>query len=203
MSRALFSALFVLLGATTFDNLSETVGWGEFLSATGLDALPARLVDSLALAAFGGLFLLPFLGAIYVAVRWTGSSEPLGAVARRFGWSLIPIAVAYVLAHNAPLLMTGVPRLIQNLADPFQMGWNITGTATLFSGYSPSPRAVWFVEIFLIVGGHILGVLAAHRAAVRMVPAHGAAVRSQYALTVLMTVYTVTTLWLLAQPLVA
>jgi hypothetical protein len=61
---------------------------------------------------------------------------------------------------------------------------------------------VWFVEIALIVGGHILAVLAAHRTAWRIGGSRVVALRSQYALTALMSLYTVATLWLLAQPLV-
>ena len=68
----------------------------------------------------------------------------------------------------------------------------------------PSPRLVWIVEIVLIVGGHILGVLVAHRTAIRMARRHKRhSVKSQYALTVLMSLFTITTLWLLAQPLVS
>ncbi|MGH2747082.1 MAG: hypothetical protein ACRDKB_04050, partial [Actinomycetota bacterium] len=122
---------------------------------------------------------------------------------RRFGWSLIPIAIAYVLAHNAPLLIIGIPQLVRELSDPFALGWNLFGTANAFGGFVPSARLVWFLEIVIIVGGHILGVLSAHRIAVSLGTSRRAAVRSQYALTGLMSFFTVTTLWLLAQPLVA
>jgi hypothetical protein len=59
------------------------------------------------------------------------------------------------------------------------------------------------MEIVLIIGGHVLAVLAAHRIAVRVAGSHGAAVRSQIALTILMCFFTITTLVLLGQPLVA
>ena len=199
MPRALFASVFVLLASTTLDNVTETVGWSSFVVSSGLDALPAEVVESLAFAAFALMFLAPFLAALAVGVRRSGS---LGHAARAFGWSLVPIGVAYVLAHNAPLLITGVPQLLRSLSDPFGYGWNLFGTAGLWSGFSPSPQAVWYLEIAVIVGGHVLGVLAAHRTAVRVAGGHAAAVRSQYALTALMSVYTIATLWLLAQPLV-
>lgn len=66
----------------------------------------------------------------------------------------------------------------------------------------PSPALVWFLEIALIVGGHVIAVLVAHRTAVRLAGSHRGAVLSQIALTVLMSVFTIATLWLLAQPLV-
>jgi hypothetical protein len=203
MPLALFASVFVLLASTTFDNFSETVGWGTFLSASGLDELPAKIVDSLALAFSSFVFLIPFIAAIKTAHIWMGRGRSLNYMALSFGWSLIPIGVAYVLAHNAALLFSGVPVLVRSLSDPFEFGWNIFGTANLFEGFIVSPALVWFVEIALIVGGHILGVLAAHRIAVSLAGAHREAVRSEYALTALMCIYTISTLWLLAQPLVA
>lgn len=196
MPRALFASIFVLLASTTLDNVTETVGWSSFVTSTGLDALPGEIVESLAFLVFALLFLAPFLGAVVAGGR--GRED----AARAFGWSLVPIGVAYVIAHNAPLLISGVPQLLQTLSDPFDYGWNLLGTRELWSGFSPSPQLVWYVEIALIVGGHVLGVLAAHRTAVRVAGDHASAVRSQYALTALMTVYTIATLWLLAQPLV-
>lgn len=203
MPLALYASVFVLMASTTYDNLSETVGWFDFLRATNLDEAPDLIVDTAALA----LLALPFLGS-FVAVmwianrtlRWDGSIGDLG---RRFGWSLIPIGVAYVLAHNAPLLITGVPEIVRAFSDPFEQGWNLLGTGNLWSGFSASPKLVWFIEIGIIVAGHVIGVLSAHRAAVRLASEHKQAVRSEYALTGLMAVYTITTLWLLAQPLVA
>jgi hypothetical protein len=122
---------------------------------------------------------------------------------RRFAWSLVPIGIAYLLAHNAPLLMTGTPRIIEYLSDPFEKGWNLFGTATLFETYLPSPQLVWGIEIVLIIGGHVLGVLTAHRIAARRAGSHAAAVRSQLALTILMSLFTIATLVLLGQPLIA
>jgi hypothetical protein len=190
MPLALFAALFVLMGSTTLDNVRETVGWTSFIKTLGLDALPSKLVDSIALVVFIAVFLVPFMLTMALARRWLSGSGNTMLTARRFAWSLVPIGVAYVLAHNVSLLAIGLPELIQQLTR-------------LLDAYIPSPRAVWIAEIVLIVGGHILGVLVAHRIAVRTAHEHRGAVKSQYALTVLMSLFTITTLWLLAQPLVA
>jgi hypothetical protein len=202
MPRGLYAALFVLLASTTLDNVRETVGWTDFRNAVGIGGVNDMLVDSIALAAFSMLFLLPFMLTVWVSRRFIGERLSLDQVARRFGWSLVPIGIAYVLAHNAPLVLTGVPELLRGLSDPFDRGWNLLGTGAVLEGFFPSPALVWFLEIALIVGGHILGVLAAHRTAVRLGRSHRAAVRSQFALTALMSIFTITTLWLLSQPLV-
>ena len=203
VSKTAFACVFVLLGATTLDNVRETTGWHNFLQSARADALPTMLVDTFALAAFAGLFLVPYALAMWVTARSMRASDSVRAEMRWFAWSLIPIGIAYLLAHNAPLLMTGTPRLIEYLSDPFEKGWNILGTANLFDTYLPSPALVWVMEIALIIGGHVLGVLTAHRIAVRRAGSHAAAVKSQIALTVLMSFFTITTLVLLGQPLVA
>lgn len=161
MPRGLYAALFVLLASTTLDNVRETVGWTDFRGVVGIGGANDMLVDSIALAAFSLLFLVPFMLAVWVSRRFIDERMSFDHAARRFGWSLVPIAIAYVLAHNAPLVLTGVPLLLRGLSDPFGQGWNLLGTATALQGFSPSPALVWFLEIVLIVGGHILRVLAA------------------------------------------
>jgi hypothetical protein len=202
LAPALTVSVFVLLASTTLDNVRETVGWTSLLRELGLDEASAMIVDSVALIAFAVLFAAPFIGAIAIARIWLGRTQPLLDTVRHFGWSLIPIGIAYLLAHNAPLVISGIPQIIRSLADPFALGWNLLGLGDAFEQYAPSPRLVWFVEIGLIVGGHILAVLTAHRTALRLTDAADRAVPSQFPLMALMTIYTVATLWLLAQPLV-
>lgn len=202
MMSSLYSALFVMLASTTLDNVRETVGWNNLLNSVGLGDVSTMLVDSVALVLFTLPFFLTFRFAIGVAHRSLGRTAPAEDTARRFGWSMVPIAIAYVLAHNAPLFIQGAPQLLRALSDPFEQGWNLLGTSRAFEGFAASPKLVWFLEIAIIVGGHVLAVLAAHRTAVNLAGDHRRAVRSQYALTALMWVYTIATLWLLAQPLV-
>jgi hypothetical protein len=194
MPVPLFAAVFVLLASTTLDNVRETVGWFDFLASSGLDELPDMLVGSLALLVFTLPFFIPFAVAVWVASRWFADTVSWTEASRRFGWSLVPIGIAYVLAHNMPLLMTGLPLIINEIFD--------FTSRELIADYSPSPKLVWFLEIGLIVGGHIVGVLSAHRIALRMSGSHAGAVKSHTTLTLLMGVFTIGTLWLLSLPLV-
>jgi hypothetical protein len=192
MPLALFVAVFVLLGSTTFDNVRETVEWNDFVNSSGLASVPNRLVDSVALAFMAVPFLVAFGLAVVVARRWRNGS--LLDVARHYAWSLIPIGVAYLLAHNMPLLITGLPQIATQIAEEFGID--------LFGRYVPSPRLVWTLEIVIIVGGHVLGVACAHRIALALTADRTAAAKSHVALTVVMAVFTVVTLWLLSLPLV-
>lgn len=194
MSRAWFASLFVLLASTTLDNLRETLEWTTLLEILRLEHADARLIDSIALLVLTLPFLVTFVAAVAISRRWMSERASVWNTARRFGWSLIPIGIAYVLAHNIPLLIIGIPELLDQILDAFGLD--------LFARYEPSPRVVWFLEIAIVVGGHILGVLGAHRIALRFTRSHDNAVKSHVALTVLMSLFTVSTLWLLSLPLV-
>lgn len=194
MPMGLFLAVFIVLASTTLDNVRETVEWFDFQKAFGLETVDTRLLDSVALLGLAIPFLAPFLVCVSLARRWAAEPLAWGRTARLFGWSLIPIGIAYVLAHNMPLVVIGLPSLVQQFAEGFGL--------QAFGEYSPSPLLVWIIEIGLIVGGHVIGVLAAHNVAVRIAGSHRAAFKSHVALTLLMSVFTISTLWLLSLPIV-
>ena len=193
MHPSLFASLFVLLAGTTFDNLRETVGWFEALSATRLADAPRLLVESVVLAVLVVPFAGTFTAAVWAARRALADRRPLDELNRLFAWSLVPIAVAYILAHNVPLVITGAPALLARLSG------GLVGSEAL----APSPALVWFLEIVLIVGGHVLGVVTAHGVALALAGPAGRVVAGEIVLTALMCAFTIVTLWLLAQPLVA
>ena len=193
MPTALFASLFIMLSSTTVDNIKETVAWSNFLGSSGLEVLPDMLLESLALLFFALPFYVPFMATMLMASRWS-RGVLVGELSRRYAWSLAPIGVAYVLAHNMPLLIIGLPSIVNGIAGQFGV--------RAFDTYVPSAKLVWFLEIGLIVGGHVIGVLAAHRISLRTTATHRAAIRSHIALSLLMTVFTFTTLLLLSQPIV-
>jgi hypothetical protein len=194
MPWGLFLGVFVLLASTTLDNLRETVQWFSFQQALGVDTWNAQILDSVALVALTLPFFIPFMACALLARAWMTAPARVMDTARMFGWSLIPIGIAYVLAHNMPLIIVGLPELIQQLAQGFG--------SDFLRGYSASPLLVWIIEIALIVGGHVIGVLTAHRAAVRIAGSHARALKSHVALTILMSLFTISTLWLLSLPIV-
>ena len=54
-----------------------------------------------------------------------------------------------------------------------------------------------------IVLGHIIAVYIAHVISLRTVSNHSSALRGQYPMLLLMVSYTVTSLWIIAQPIVS
>ncbi|MDH4306147.1 MAG: fenitrothion hydrolase, partial [Acidimicrobiia bacterium] len=78
------------------------------------------------------------------------------------------------------------------LSDPFGLGWNLLGAADRPISYAliqTSASWVWYVQVAVIVLGHIAGVVLAHDRALADFKGM-AAVRSQYAMLLLMVVLT-------------
>jgi hypothetical protein len=192
----------------TFDGFTATPAWAALEGALYTALAPlgeARLtiIDTLGLLAFPLLFAFVYLGfARWMA--WMGDDQlPTGTVARLFVLSLVPIAIAYHLAHYFTYLLIQGQLLIRLASDPLGVGWNLFGTAR----YRPDigivgARFVWYTAVVAIVLGHVLAVYVAHVVALREYRDRLAALRSQVPMLVLMVGYTVVSLWIIAQPIV-
>ncbi len=202
------AAAFVMLAlaAVTFDGLQETPAWVS-VQAAGLRLLGAggpSAVDTL------GVVLIPALfGAVYLAFcggirALSGEQASLGEVARAYVFSLVPIALAYNMAHFLSLLLVQGQLIIPLASDPFGVGWDLFGS----SAYRIDPgiittKAAWALSVSAIVVGHIVSVYIAHQVALRRTRSHALALRGQYPMLALMVFYTAVSLWIIAQPIVA
>jgi hypothetical protein len=198
----------LLLATVTFDGLMATPLWSSTettLSTLLSDLGGARLTGSKTL----GLVVLPLLFlSLYGVICWLMaivSDRYLSgsALAHAFVFTLVPIALAYHVAHYFSFLLIQGQFIIPLLSDPFGIGWNLLGTA----GYRPNiglvgARFAWFTAIIAIVVGHVIAVYLAHLVALRTLQDDAPALRSQYPMLALMVGYTMLSLWILAQPIV-
>jgi hypothetical protein len=115
-----------------------------------------------------------------------------------FVTSLIPIALAYAIAHYFTLLVNQGQFVIPLFSDPFGKGWDLIGTTDYTPHLLNSANAIWYVQVGVLVGGHVLGLILAHDRAVALWGSARTAVRTQYAMLALMVLYTCTGLWLLS-----
>lgn len=104
--------------------------------------------------------------------------------------------------HLTYLLPSG-QYIIPAISDPFGFGWNIFGTAA----YKPDiglvdARFAWYVGVIALVAGHVIAVYLVHRTAIRLFCPRRRALASQFPMLVLMVVYTMPSLWIIAQPTV-
>lgn len=182
-----------LLGTTTFDGLSRTDLWATLLGGrVGWATVP-----------WGTLGLLATVAAVAAAYRWAIvqaarlTGEPAAELWDRFAHSLVPIAVAYSVAHYFSLLVFEGQRLLALLSDPLGRGWDLLGTAGWTVDFTAvSTTTIAAVQVGAVVLGHVAGVVLAHDRAVALFPAE-VATRSQHAMLAVMVGYTVGALLLL------
>jgi hypothetical protein len=203
------TVVFVILtlGSLAFDGLSATPAWTGLEnrlgpSLEGLGGLGRMLLLTAGLLAVCGGFLVVFAGVVRL-VEWLGNLTARGVeTATLFAFTLVPIALVYNAAHNYSYIVIQSQGLIPLLADPLHHGARLLP----IRGYQVSfaladARLVWYLQVALIVAGHMLAVYVAHVRALRLAPDGRDALRSQLPMLVLMVVYTMTSLWILAQPL--
>ncbi len=177
----------VFLGSTTFDGVTNT------------DFLPES--SNWVVNGFGLIVTIALVGIVYFLAMFISAAQT-GAdhikLARQFAHSLIPIALAYAVAHYFSALLDGWQIFLPLLSDPFKQGWDLFGTAHFIKDFSLSPITIGWVQGLSIVIGHIWGVFLAHDRALAIWPTNQkAANRSQYPLVVVMVGYTFLGLWLL------
>jgi hypothetical protein len=205
----------MVLALVSFEGFMDTAQWidlmvslGEYEYSDGIHA-PAKttLLFVAATALLYGVFCV-----VSDLIRRIGYAQARGVGDRRartttevmglFVLSLVPIALAYHIAHYLYWLATNIQYVIPAASDPFAWGWNLFGTRD----YMPNRTAVslaviWHTAVAAIVVGHVIGVWVAHRVALMTFHTRRAAFASQIPMLVLMVAYTMSSLWMLAQPI--
>jgi hypothetical protein len=208
---AMVVLVLAMLAAVSFDGFMETPLWAGILedsatSAPGMEGDGDAVRVWLQTAGVLGAPLL-FVG-VYLAIcrltAWCGDTRvPVTRIAGLYVLTLVPIAIAYHLAHYLSFLAMAWQYLISLVSDPFGFGWDLFGTKNRFVRIgSVDARAVWYISIGAIVIGHVLAVYLAHCVALQLHSDRRAALRSQWPMVALMIGYTMTSLWIIAQPIV-
>ena len=208
VSLSMIAFILLMLSNILFDGFMATTPWVKltaflYFQFPDLGGIRLALIRTFGLLGFWVLFL-----SIYTTVCWlmaaaSGWRLSVREAAVSFAYPLVPIALAYHLAHYLSYLLIQGQLIIPLLSDPFGYGWNLLGTA----GYQVDiavvgARFAWYTAVIAIVTGHVVAVYLAHRTATRVEHDRRYAVRSQYPMTALMVVYTVCGLWILSQPIV-
>jgi hypothetical protein len=203
--------LFVILMLSTlaFDGIIATPLWQNVVADLQPLWLPLGQWGFFAIRTFGLidvtlLFLVVFVAFMRLVMYFGTVEVDALATTTVFGLTLVPIAWVYNFAHNYSYMTIQAQGLVPLLADPLAKGWHLLPT----QGYQPSfalaqASTVWYVQVVAIVLGHVIAVFLAHlRAGERFQTARNALL-SQYPMLLLMVLYTMTSLWILAQPITA
>jgi hypothetical protein len=182
---------------STFEWFSDgSLIWGDG-SAKLVNSL--RVTDTLFLlgcvAAVGGVYLLGVWG-----MRSVGPPKRPVNLARAFAHSLIPIALAYVVAHYFSLFVfQEQAQFTYLLSDPLGTGaTDLFGTATGGIDYRViGASLIQYVQIGALITGHAVGLMMAHDRAVSLWGDARAATRSQYWMLAVMVSFTCLGIYLL------
>ncbi len=185
----------LVLAGVTFDGLLETPLWLEIVRLT-------PVTQTLGVILLPLLFLGIYLGFVELS-RILGGGVGFGRLAAAYAFSLVPIAIAYQMAHYYTYLLIQGQMMISLVSDPLGWGWNLLGTADFEPRYGiVGAGFVWYSQVALIVAGHVIAVYLAHSISLRLLRDPVRAFRGQLPMLVLMVLYTMTSLWILAQPIV-
>jgi hypothetical protein len=195
------------IAVTSFDGaqegvLSGAITWTfERVNDLGFD-LPNsfRIANTVwLLIVLAGVGVLYWLGV--QGMHTVRGSPPVRELRRSFAHTLIPIALAYLVAHYfSAFLYQEQAQFTYILSDPLGHGSDLFGTAGGSINYGiVSSNTVWYVQVAALVVGHVLALTLAHDRALAAYDNVRHASRSQYFMLAVMVGFTCFGLFLLSQ----
>jgi hypothetical protein len=206
-SLAMVGFVLAMLATVLFDGLLSGDAWWAF-QAQLTRAWPVLrdergyVTGTMGLVGVWLVFFGGYLLSCLIATRMGGSGR-VRETLLAFGLTLVPIAIAYNVAHNFSSLVMQGQQLIPLLSDPLGRQWDLFGTARYVTRLGLiDARTTWYVAIGAIVTGHVLSIWLAHRVALRELGTPRRAIAATAPLSVLMLAYTAMSLTIIAEPMV-
>jgi hypothetical protein len=163
----LVAVVSVLFGSTAFDAFRESTRWLTFIQDTGYSTY---LQNNLGLLGFCvGVGVVLSLGCMATGV---GSDLRRRELPSQFAFSVIPIIVGYIVAHYLSYFVEIGTQTLILASDPLSNGSNLFGTGTWSVPYwlSYHPTFLADSKVVAVVVGHVVGVIAAHERAIKILP---------------------------------
>ena len=193
----------LMLSSVAADGVLSTGFFQNLFSLRVAAGGPWSIVGRMGLAGLFAVFALVYWGFSCLTKLVSADASPVVSVAQRFIYSLLPISIAYEVAHYLSILVVEGQRLIYLVSDPFGKGWNLFGTANYDISYTVlNLKLLWNLQVGLIIVGHVIAVIIAHAVAERFFKDSRKAIISQYPMLVLMIFYSCLSLWIMAQPII-
>jgi hypothetical protein len=163
----LIGVIAVLFGSTAFDAFRDSTRWLTFTQSHDVSTYVQNELGLLAFCLAVGLIF--WLACVATGV---GPEQPRAQLPNKLAFSVIPIVAGYIVAHYLSFLVEiGTQTLVQ-ASDPLSNGSNLFGTGGLVVPYwlSYHPRFLADVKVLAVVAGHVVGVIAAHERAIKLLP---------------------------------
>jgi hypothetical protein len=194
------------IASTSFDGakdgayqapIEKVTGW---FAEAGTSLAAVRASDTifmlLTFAGVGAIYLLGVRG-----MRTVPGAPSFAKLRTGFAHTLIPIALAYLVAHYFSLFVfQEQAQFAYLLSDPLGTGHtDLFGTANNGVDYNVlSANAIWYVQVGALVIGHVIGLMLAHDRALVYWPNYRRATASQYWMLAVMVAFTCFGLYLLS-----
>ncbi len=193
----------LMLSSVAADGMLGTSFFQSMFSSLLSVGLPWIVIGTFGIVALFVTFTLIYTGFSFLTKIVSSDTEPTLKVAYRFIYSLLPISIAYEIAHYLSVLVIEGQRLLYLISDPFGKGWDLFGTANYDISYTVlNLKTLWNLQVGLIILGHVVAVLISHTIAERYFQDTRRALISQYPMLILMVFYSVLSLWIMAQPII-
>lgn len=179
-------------------------------SSIGLEADDAVTITvEIAVAWMGFSYFFWFFSIVAAWLSAGGARKDLSRRVNRVSDavapSLIPIALAYLFAHNLTQILVIGPMIVTTLGRP------VSDLPRLYQDQLRlvSPAWVWWLQVAAIVAGHVIAVVVAHARLSRAFDSPSrpgasgrrAALPADLGWLTAMLLYTATSLWIIAQPI--
>jgi len=202
--------LTIILATLSFDGLNETFFWFKVIDINPLEfhgRSSVILENSLGLLTFALLLFFIFLFTIYLGHKFINEDVKFKNIIGINALALLPIAVAYHIAHYLTTFLVNVQYFYKIVSDPFNNGSNYLGTSdfhvtTSFFNSIETVRVIWLIQAFSIVFGHVIAVLLAHSISEKYLKLKSSILISQFPISIFMIFYTFLGLWILSTPTV-
>jgi hypothetical protein len=163
----LVAVVAVLFGSTGYDSFRESSRWVQLVQGSSVSE---NLLNNLALLSFCvGAGLIFTIGCMLTGV---GTEVPRRELPNQLAHSIVPIIVGYFIAHYLTYFVEVSQRTLQYASDPLSKGSDLLGTADIQINYwfSYHQTLVASIKVGAVVVGHVLGAMAAHDRAVKILP---------------------------------
>ncbi len=195
------------IATTSFDGAQEgafkggiekVFGW---LSDIGFSPISAQRITGtiFLLLCFAGVWLVYLVGVR--GMSSVGGAPPLRKLHSGFAHTLIPIALAYLVAHYFSIVVfQEQAQFTYLLSDPLGTATtDLFGTASGSVDYTViSANTTWYVQVGALVIGHVVALTLAHDRATAYWGDYRQAARSQYWMLAVMVAFTCFGLYLLS-----
>lgn len=193
--------ILIMLAMTSFHGLTMAPVW--YMVTDWLEkVLNVGYTAAFTIGMAGFLLLVWLYYGVTIRITWVMNHRRASfrEIFIKQAYSLLPIALFYHLAHNLMHFSSESGRVHSVLSDPFGFGWNLFGTRD--SGFQAllSMEAVWIAQVLFILIGHIWSLVISHRMAGHLYR-QDRSLPIELPMVIAMMVYSVISLYLIAQPM--